>query len=101
MAPVGTAFLHVHDNDRALWEKLFDPFDNFHPSPSGTFLQVCVLHCTMFGRPPPLPGTEEDIASLWRDARAMHYVKHGEARPLPSVEDCECLWNAARTVCMV
>jgi len=99
MAPVGTAYLHVHDEDRALWEELFDPFDNFHPSPIGTFLQGCVLHCVMFGSPPPLPGTEEEIAGLWRNARMMHRVGTGKDRRLPSVGEAEYLWNVAKELC--
>jgi len=99
VAPVGTAYLYVHDDDRALWEELFDPFDNFHPSPSGTFLQGCVLHCTLFGSPPLLPKTEKEIASLWRDARVMHHVKTGKSRRLPSVEETEYLWDVANKIC--
>lgn len=98
IAPVGSAFLHVHDDNHALWEKLFDP-DNFHPSPSGTFLQGCVLHCTLFGCPPPLPSTEEEIAHLWKDARVMHGAKREEKIPLPTVKDVEYLWNVAKTIC--
>jgi hypothetical protein len=100
MAPVGTAFMRVHDEDREMWEGLFDPFDHFHPSPSGTFLQGCVLHWTMFGSPPPLPPTDDDIADLWRDARVMHDVMDGPiGPPLPNIKAAEYLWNVAREVC--
>jgi len=100
MAPVGTAFLYVHDSNHDLWEGLFDPHDNFHPSPSGTFLQGCVLHWTMFGSPPPLPRTEEDIADLWRDARVMHDIRNGEiGAPLPSLNVAEYLWNVSKEIC--
>jgi hypothetical protein len=100
MAPVGTAYLRVHDDDRELWEGLFDPYDNFHPSPSGTYLQGCVLHWTIFGYAPPLSRTEEEIASLWGDARVMHDVKNGAiGPPLPSLEAAEYLWNVAREIC--
>eukprot|EP00574_Skeletonema_japonicum_P013836 CAMPEP_0201714742 /NCGR_PEP_ID=MMETSP0593-20130828/1088_1 /ASSEMBLY_ACC=CAM_ASM_000672 /TAXON_ID=267983 /ORGANISM="Skeletonema japonicum, Strain CCMP2506" /LENGTH=299 /DNA_ID=CAMNT_0048204045 /DNA_START=327 /DNA_END=1223 /DNA_ORIENTATION=- len=94
MAPVGTAFLHVHNDNLQLWEKLFDPWDNFHPSPTGTFLQGCVLHCTIFGAPPPTcPGTKEEIAALWKDARMMHPKKKGEdGVALPNVSEVEYLW---------
>lgn len=96
IAPVGTAYLHVHENNHPLWQKLFDPYDFFHPSPSGTFLQGCVLHCTMFGTPPILPSTDDEIAILWRDARMMHNVRTGENVPLPSVEEAEYLWSVAK-----
>ena len=99
MAPVGTAFYYVHKNNRPLWEELFDPFDNFHPSPIGTYLQGCVLHCTMFGTPPPLPKTTEEIADLWEGARVMHHVKTGKNRRLPSVEEAKYLRNVAAEIC--
>ncbi|KAL7494236.1 hypothetical protein ACHAWT_008490 [Skeletonema menzelii] len=86
MAPVGTAFLHVYNDNHELWTKLFDPWDNFHPSPTGTFLQGCVLHCTIFGIPPTVPRTNEEIAALWKDARMMHPKKKGsDGVALPSV----------------
>mmetsp|Transcript_12402 Transcript_12402/g.24787 ORF Transcript_12402/g.24787 Transcript_12402/m.24787 type:complete len:338 (-) Transcript_12402:58-1071(-) len=100
MAPVGTAFLRVHDKNNKLWEDLFDPWDNFHPSPSGSFLQGCVLHCTMFGRPPPLPKTEEEITSLWSNARVMHLKKKvDKGVRLPTVDEAKYLWGVAKEVC--
>ena len=99
IAPVGTAYLHIHDNNNPLWNELFDPFDHFHPSPLGTFLQGCVVHCTLFGCAPPLPRTEEEIKALWRDARVMHHIKTGKNRRLPSVKEAEELWNVAKRVC--
>ena len=101
LAPVGTAFLHVHDNNHELWEDLFDQYDSFHPSPHGSFLQGCVLHCVMFESPPPLPRTDEDIAALWKDARVMHHPKTGPMRRLPSVEEAEYLLGVANTICCV
>ncbi len=100
MAPVGTAYLRVHDDDPVAWAALFDPHDHFHPSPSGTFLQGCVLHWTMFGRPPPLPRTGGDIRNLWRDARVMHDARDGRiVPPLPSPNMAEYLWKVAGEVC--
>ena len=100
MAPVGTAFLYVHDHNRAQWKELFDPWDNFHPSPTGTFLQGCVLHCTMFGCPPPLPNSDEEIAALWKDARMMHpKKKEGYEVRLPKVDEVAYLWGVAKRIC--
>jgi len=100
MAPVGTAYLHVHNINHDLWQKLFDPWDNFHPSPTVTFLQGCVIYCTMFGSPPLLPRTNEEIAALWKDARMMHPTKKGkDGVALPSVGEVECLWNIAWDIC--
>ena len=99
VAPVGRAYLHLHENDHSLWEELFDSRDFFHPSPIGTFLQACVLHCTMFGCRPELPGTEDEIASLWRDARVMHTYKNDKPRRLPTVDEAEALCSTAAKVC--
>lgn len=99
LAPVGTAFLYVRDNNHALWERLFDPYDHFHPSAAGTFLQGCVLHRTLFGRSPPLPRTEEDIACLWKDTRIVHRIEHEKRQRLPSVTDVEYLWGVANKFC--
>jgi hypothetical protein len=101
MAPVGTAFLHVHDDNYKVWESLFDPYDHFHPSPSGTFLQGCVLHWTMFDSPPPLPRSDEEIRDLWKDARVMHDVKKNgdQVPPLPTMIEAEYLWNVAKIIC--
>ena len=101
LAPVGTAFLHVHDDNQEAWEGLFDPYDHFHPSPSGTFLQGCVLHWTMFGFPPPLPQTEDEIKDLWKDARVMHdNIRNGDkGPPLPTLNVVEYLWNVATIIC--
>jgi len=97
VAPVGSAYLHVHDDNQGLWARLFGPTDHFHLSLLGTFLQGCVLHCTMFSSPPPLPQTDEDIASLWSDAR---YIKTGKnIKPFPSVEEAAYLLNVAKIVC--
>ena len=99
LAPVGAAFACVRDRDRALFERLFDPYDHFHPSATGTFLQGCVLHCTLFGRSPPLPRTEADTANLWRDSRIKHRSGREKRQRLPSVMDVEYLWGIANEVC--
>jgi hypothetical protein len=102
MAPVGTAFLHVHDDNYKMWESLFDPFDHFHPSPSGTFLQGCVLYWTMFDSPPPLPRSDEEISDLWKDARVMHDISNGDqGPPLPTMIEAEYLWNVAKIICEI
>tara|TARA_B100000524_G_scaffold81852_1_gene37619 strand:- start:8045 stop:8878 length:834 start_codon:yes stop_codon:yes gene_type:complete len=95
VAPFGTAMLRVHEERPALWRELFDS-DNFHLSPIGTFLEACVLHHTIFGKPPPVPS--EPIAQLW--ARSRRMGRPGEP-PLrfPSAEECEYLRNVATRVC--
>lgn len=46
VAPVGEAYRWLYHNDKPLWERLYH-WDDFHPSPSGTWLQACVLYCTI------------------------------------------------------
>ncbi|KAL3796860.1 hypothetical protein HJC23_008813 [Cyclotella cryptica] len=102
IAPVGAAYLHVHEHNFVLWEQLFDSYDSFHPSPKGTFLQGCVLHYSMFLSPPQIPSTEEGIADLWKDARMMNWVgkKQGyEIMPLPTVEEAKYLLQVSIFVC--
>lgn len=69
IAPVATAFLLVHDERPSLWKKLFQP-DEYHPSPHGTFLEACVLHCTIFGTAPDV-AVPLDPSVLWSRARRM------------------------------
>ena len=102
LAPVGAAYLNVFKNNFALWEQLFDSFDNFHPSPKGTFLQGCVLYHTMFSSLPPIPQTDEEIAELWRDARMMNCVNRTdgyEVMPLPTVEEATYLCHVVKLIC--
>lgn len=47
VAPVGEAYRYLHRHNHALWKKLYS-WDDFHPSPYGTWLQACVIYCTMF-----------------------------------------------------
>lgn len=59
-----------------------------------------MLHCIIFGKPPQLPQTDEEIAKLWYNARVMHNPKAGDSVQLPSVEDVEYLWNVAKITCI-
>lgn len=52
IAPVGLAFLLVHEERYDMWLQLFHS-DHLHASPSGTFLQGCIIYHTLFGTLPP------------------------------------------------
>jgi hypothetical protein len=52
IAPVGLAFLLVYEERPDLWSRLFHNADHLHASPSGTYLQGCVVYHTIFGRMP-------------------------------------------------
>ena len=94
LAPVGNAYLKIHNEDLSLWEKLFFK-DDFHPSPHGTWLQACILYCTMLREPPPIYDP-----SIWDKCRYMQRPKE-EPMPLPTAEEAQTLRQYARDVCGV
>ena len=74
IAPVGLAFLVIYEENYELWQTLFH-CDNLHASPSGSFLQGCIIYYTLFGK---MPSEElilkEDVSSLWNRARVMQHA---------------------------
>lgn len=52
VAPVGEAVRWLYRHDPALWQKVYAP-DGFHFSPLGTWLEACVLYCTLIHEFPP------------------------------------------------
>eukprot|EP00966_Prymnesium_polylepis_P068746 1596811-Prymnesium_polylepis.2 len=92
VAPVGEAFLVVHDERHDLWVELFNS-DDKHLAPIGTFLEACVVHCTIFGQPPPpASAIPSDPQSLWAAAR-----RRDEGR-VPTVDELRYLWGVAARV---
>ena len=92
IAPAGEAFLWVNEHNEELWNQLFY-IDDFHPSPHGTWLEACVLYCTMVGEAPPIFRPE-----WFETARYMQPPKE-EQLPLPSAEEAEELRKTACVVC--
>lgn len=91
VAPFGLAHKHIKENyGDALWERLYH-WDDFHPSPSGTYLEASVLYCTILGERPP----DQYNSSWWDDARYFP----NSVRPFPSAEDAKKLRDAAWEVC--
>mmetsp|Transcript_27686 Transcript_27686/g.51953 ORF Transcript_27686/g.51953 Transcript_27686/m.51953 type:complete len:501 (+) Transcript_27686:154-1656(+) len=93
IAPVGLAYQYVkkyHGED--LWAKLYFS-DDFHPSPHGTWLEACVLYCTMVGQPPPTYNPD-----WWKTARYMQPPEEDQL-PLPTDEDAALLSNVAWKLC--
>ena len=83
VARVGDAFLAVRREDPDLWRALFHT-DDFHLSPSGTYLEASVLHATLFGEPPPQAAA--DAGALFDRARVMQPPDE-PALPLPTPEE--------------
>jgi hypothetical protein len=52
IAPVGLAFLLVYEERPDLWIRLFHNADHLHASPSGTYLQGCIVYYALFGQMP-------------------------------------------------
>lgn len=109
IAPVGLAFQKVYLEDRRMWERLYH-YDDFHPSPHGTFLQGCVLHFVMFGCLPDINKillennetnesvSSKDLGSLWRRARMMQ-PEGDEPLPMVTYEEALYLLDVAKRVC--
>ena len=49
VAPLGRAYQVVRNEHRDLWSSAMYANDDFHPSPHGTLLQACLLHCVITG----------------------------------------------------
>lgn len=97
MAPVGLAFLTVHEENFDLWETLFH-CDHIHASPSGTFLQGCVIYYTLMGRMPDKKIVlRDDMASLWHRARMMQHAWEPE-NPFPDKETAAYLYRIAERI---
>lgn len=89
IGPVGDAFLYVHNSNLTLWEELFYS-DDVHPSPSGTWLEACVLYCTMLNEAPP--AFERQFFDTVR-----YFPSGGD--DLPSVKQAAQLRDAAIEIC--
>lgn len=100
IAPSGLGFLTIHDEKFSVWNNtLFHNVDHLHPSPSGTFLQACIVHHTVFGRLPDISHvkTDADVANLWKEARMMQHA-WDPPNPLPTVEQMQYLYSVCDRV---
>jgi hypothetical protein len=97
IAPVGLAFLLVHEENYSFWERMFHT-DFVHASPLGTFLQGLVVHHTLFGVMPRWDvAVRKDPSSLWRYARRFQPTDH-RRNPFPTEEECAYLFHVAERV---
>jgi len=98
VSPVGLAFSAVYEDNYDIWEKLFFT-DELHPSPLGTYLQGCVLHCTLFGKPPPRrTAIQPQMSDLWSDARYAQRTAETNsslAMDFPTTKEARYLYNIA------
>jgi hypothetical protein len=99
IAPVGLAYLTVYEENYELWKTLFHS-DHLHASPSGTFLQGCIIYYTVFGEMPDrnwIIRPDEDIPALWRRARMMQHAWE-PPNPFPTRETTEYLYSIAERI---
>jgi hypothetical protein len=96
IAPVGEAYRYLYRNNPDLWKKLYS-WDDFHPSPYGTWLQACVIYSTCFHRrlPPPPPPLYN--ALWWERSR---YMQPPDEKPLPLPTEAEAM-ELQRVACLV
>ena len=99
IAPVGLAFLMVYEERPDIWKRLFH-CDNIHASPSGTFLQGCIIFYTLFGRMPDreqLVLPTDEMPSLWKSARMMQHPWE-PPNPFPDYEMAAYLYRIAERI---
>ena len=134
LVPFGLAYQMIHDDEAqsrtpgtttttttTMWQTRLYAQDEYHPSPHGTFLLACVLHCYVTkGRPFTIRTTNGDErygydpATWWTTARYMQPTtattsiddpqdtnnnnKDDEALPLPTIEEALYLNDIAYRV---
>lgn len=97
IAPVGLAFLMVYEERQDVWATLFHS-DQIHASPSGTFLQGCIIYHTLFGEMPRRDWVvRHDMEFFWKRARMM---QHAWEPPNPMVDypTAEYLYSVAERI---
>ena len=98
IAPVGLAFLVVYEEDRDMWDALFHNADHLHASPSGTFLQGCIVYYTLFERMPDREIViQGNMSVLWKRARMMQHAWE-PPNPYPTTEVAKYLYRVAERV---
>ena len=71
--PMATAVLRLfHEANPQLWDQLYRPDDNVHPSPYATWLQSCLIYILIMDGQPP-PKYDETFQQHWQQ-RARHWA---------------------------
>jgi hypothetical protein len=90
VAPNSLAFSYTKYHKPELFNKLYAP-DHHHPSPHGTWMEACVVYCTMLDEMPP-----KYDSSWWQSAR---YVVEG--LPFPTDSEAEQIRQVAGYICQL
>lgn len=97
IAPVGLGFLMVYEERPDLWIQLFHNADHIHASPSGSYLQGCIVYHTIFGQMPPRIRPHDDTRHLWKHVRMMQHAWE-PPNPYPTREMTDYLYNVAQRI---
>ena len=100
IAPVGLAFLMVWEENPSVWNHLMH-YDEIHLSPSGSFLEACVVYHTIFGTlpDPSVYQGQGGPEQLWKYARRMDPVDD-IYKAFPSRQVADYLYNIAARICV-
>lgn len=90
LAPNGLAFSFCKYHKPELYNMLYAP-DHHHPSPHGTWMEACVVYCTMLGEMPPRYNE-----SWWKQAR---YCVKGVS--FPTDDEAEQIRQVAGYICQL
>jgi hypothetical protein len=88
IAKAGQAFQWLFTYNHDLWEKLFS-WDDFHPSPHGTWLEACCIYCAVVNEAPPI------LDSQWWEAARRMQPSIEKPMPLPTERESEELRRVA------
>lgn len=92
IVPMGRAVQWLYTHRRHdLWESLYS-WDDFHPSPHGTWLQACLIFMAVTAGAPPAYN-----ALWWDDCRYMQPPEE-KPLPLPTAQEAEDLRQVAMMI---
>ena len=83
VAPLGRAYQVIRQENFDLWFKTMYANDDFHPSPHGTLLEACILHCVVTsGQKFALfENGDEFMEDWWKRARYMQPLTYPNGDP--------------------
>ena len=98
LAPVGFAMLIIWEEKPNIWKDLIH-YDEVHLSPSGTFLEGCIVYATIFGRLPSkeVVFSDKGTSHLFGRARRMQ-PPDDPSKPFPSLGRAQYLYHVAHRV---
>lgn len=104
VAPLGRAYQILRNEHFDLWSESLYANDDFHPSPHGTWLEACILHCVITGQKfDLLKDNESSMDEWWKRARYMQPAKYPngdpqEPLPLPTIAEAKLLNDIAHRI---